>query len=194
MSSGIYKISCVVDEKVYIGLSANIDNRLRFHKNRLKTNSHKNKHLQNAWNRYGEDRFKFEVIEMCDIDQMNEKEKHWISFYRSDKREFGFNKTAGGEFGRVSDEINQQRIDKLKLQTISKEQRIKISKTLSGRKQSPELVEKRAQSNRICDPQIEAILAKEYLESGLTKQDLAKKYKLTFYAVRGALRRQGVGK
>lgn len=194
MSSGIYKIECLTNGKIYIGLSTKVNDRMKFHRKRLNCGAHKNEHLQHAWNKYGDANFKFEIIEHCEEASLNEKEKYWISFYKCDKREFGFNKTAGGEFGKVSDEINQRRILKLKQQIIPQEQRRKISDALAGRKQSKELVEIRAKSNRICDEQTEISLAQEYVTSKITIKSLAKRHNLPFYAVRGALSRQGVCK
>lgn len=194
MTPGIYKIVNSFDKKVYIGLSSKVNNRLKFHKKRLAAGNHKNEHLQRAWDKYGETSFSFEIIESCSENLLAEREKFWIAFYQCDKREFGFNKTAGGEFGRVSEEINQKRIEKLRQQTISPEQRKKISDTLSGRKQSKEVVEKRAKTNRRCSEQIELLLANEYLTTDITVKELANKHCLTFYSVRGALSRQGACK
>ena len=59
---GIYKIECIANNKVYIGQSINIKRRLYDHKTRLRKGTHKNKHLQNAWNKYGEDNFTFETF------------------------------------------------------------------------------------------------------------------------------------
>lgn len=41
----------------------------------------------------GLENFTFEVIEYCPATQLNEREKYWIDFYKSNI--YGFNMTAG---------------------------------------------------------------------------------------------------
>lgn len=59
---GIYTITNMLDNKYYVGSSLNIANRLKVHKQQLKRNTHTNTYLQNAWNKYGEANFKFEIV------------------------------------------------------------------------------------------------------------------------------------
>lgn len=60
---GIYIIQNVVNGNIYVGSSININRRFSQHKSTLRHNTHRNKHLQNAWNKYGEENFEFIVIE-----------------------------------------------------------------------------------------------------------------------------------
>ena len=60
---GIYIIRNLVNDKIYVGSSVNIRRRFSQHKSTLRHNTHKNKHLQNAWNKHGEENFEFIVIE-----------------------------------------------------------------------------------------------------------------------------------
>lgn len=59
----IYKIRNVVNQKFYVGSAVDTRTRFRQHRRLLRNNTHHCKHLQAAWNKYGEDAFKFEVIE-----------------------------------------------------------------------------------------------------------------------------------
>lgn len=63
---GIYKITNLVNGKFYIGSSSNLKKRFYEHRRELNLGIHTNKHLQSAWNKYGEENFKFEVIETID--------------------------------------------------------------------------------------------------------------------------------
>lgn len=54
---GIYKITNLNDGKVYIGKSEDLKRRIKTHKLLLKRNKHFNYHLQNAYNKYGENFF-----------------------------------------------------------------------------------------------------------------------------------------
>lgn len=87
-------IENVVNNKKYVGQSDNIKRRWKAHYRELTTNRHYSKHLQNAWNKYGENNFNFKIIEYCDIELLNEKESYWISYYDSYKN--GYNLTLGG--------------------------------------------------------------------------------------------------
>lgn len=76
--SGIYIITNIVNGKRYIGSSKNIRKRLWKHRSLLRHNKHENKHFQNAWNKYGEDKFVYSVLEQCTIDVLLDKEQYYI--------------------------------------------------------------------------------------------------------------------
>ena len=61
MRCGIY----IIDNKVYVGSSIDIDKRLYNHKYMLNKNGHDNNYLQNAFNKYGVLNFIFDTIEEC---------------------------------------------------------------------------------------------------------------------------------
>ena len=64
--SGIYCIENIITNKKYIGQSIDVNERWRKHISELNHNYHHNDYLQKAWNKYGEDSFKFYVLEYCD--------------------------------------------------------------------------------------------------------------------------------
>lgn len=66
----IYKIRNVANEKFYVGSTTNTRERFRTHRFRLRNNKHHCLHLQAAWNKYGEDCFKFEVVETVDSEEL----------------------------------------------------------------------------------------------------------------------------
>ena len=47
----------------------------------LNRHEHTNNHLQNAWDKYGEENFRFEILEQCEIRDLNRREKYWIDYY-----------------------------------------------------------------------------------------------------------------
>lgn len=75
---GVYKIINLVNNKIYIGSSCNLGQRLWCHRANLRHNKHHNPHLQNAWNKYGEENFDYCIIERCSEDKQYEREQFYI--------------------------------------------------------------------------------------------------------------------
>lgn len=103
-SSGVYKITNNMTGDCYIGKSKDIFVRIGQHKSLLKSNKHKYRNgdfslLQKAWNKYGEKAFSFDILELCTIDELDEREIYWIDFYQCNhaKTRHGYNTTDGGE-------------------------------------------------------------------------------------------------
>ena len=62
-ASGIYRIVCTANGgKTYVGSAVNLRQRFGTHRHTLRAGTHHNSHLQNAWNKYGEQAFVFEVV------------------------------------------------------------------------------------------------------------------------------------
>ena len=88
---GIYEIYNKINCKRYIGQSINVRTRLLKHRNFLNKNKHQNNHLQNSWNKHGEDNFEFRVLEYCIIEDLDKKEDFYIYKFKSNDNNFGFN-------------------------------------------------------------------------------------------------------
>lgn len=65
----IYKIINVVNNKFYVGSAVNYEKRKARHLWRLRRGDHANKHLQAAWQKYGEQAFVFAVVEEVSLDR-----------------------------------------------------------------------------------------------------------------------------
>jgi group I intron endonuclease len=94
---GIYAIYNAVNEMIYIGQSKSLDYRLVNHASRLKLNKHHNAKLQAAYNKQQGEGFVFRAIELCDMDQLNDREIYWIGLYDSTNRDRGYNLQYGGD-------------------------------------------------------------------------------------------------
>lgn len=82
MKSGIYKITNIINNKVYVGQSKNLNTRYKRHLYRIKRNEHHNDHIQRAFDKYGADSFKYEVLEeIKDLSLLDTREKFWIDNY-----------------------------------------------------------------------------------------------------------------
>ena len=107
---GIYKIENLINGKVYIGKSIDIQKRFKSHINEsFDKNKPSYDHLiHKAIRKYGVENFSFNVIEECLEDDLNNKEIYWISFFDScvlDGPDKGYNMTRGGE-GKASINID----------------------------------------------------------------------------------------
>lgn len=94
---GIYKITNRVNGKSYIGQTRDsFNNRWRSHVRKgLKAEaSSMNKFYSEMWE-IGPEEFTFEVLSYCSADELNEKEKYYIEFFKSN--EWGYNSTGGNK-------------------------------------------------------------------------------------------------
>lgn len=91
----IYRIINTADGKCYVGQTNDIESRKHSHFSLLNKGLHSNKKLQEAYNKYGKDAFRFEVLEFgLTVSEVNQREIHWIKHFESYAR--GYNQRSGG--------------------------------------------------------------------------------------------------
>lgn len=91
--TGIYKITSLVDGRCYIGQAVDIKERFRDHmKAGLGIDVPQNKFYE-IMQQQGLENFTFELLEECQKDELNEKEKFYIELYKS--YDYGLNSTRG---------------------------------------------------------------------------------------------------
>ena len=88
---GIYKITNINNNKVYIGQSNNLERRYKEH---FIWNLNNKQYIDELIQDLGEENFSFEIIEECELEVLDEREKYWIEYYNSFYE--GYNKTKGG--------------------------------------------------------------------------------------------------
>lgn len=94
--SGIYKLTSLIDGKCYVGKSTNIKKRIADHmKSVVGIQTIADQAVHHAIAREGYWNWTIEPIIYCEKDKLNELEKYYIKFFKS--QEFGYNKTGGGE-------------------------------------------------------------------------------------------------
>lgn len=86
---GIYKITKKENGKSYIGQSNDIERRIKEHQYKIDIP------VELAIKKYGIDAFTYEVVEECSLEQLDEREIHWIEYYNTYKG-FGYNCNPGG--------------------------------------------------------------------------------------------------
>lgn len=132
---GIYKITNLINGKVYVGQSINIMKRWVDHIRILNNNKSKCTLLQRAWNKYGQDNFSFEIIELCSEDMLDEIETKYIEFYDSCNN--GYNIESGGNKNKsLSEETKKKIRDAHRGKCMSEETRKKMSEAKKGEKNS----------------------------------------------------------
>lgn len=107
----IYSILNKENGKIYVGQSVNPKQRFAKHKSLLRYNKHDNDHLQNSWNKYGEDAFEFNILENSSDEMLNDNESWWIEYFDSTNHNKGFNMTDGGDYEYTH---HEESINKLK--------------------------------------------------------------------------------
>ncbi len=160
-ASGIYKITCLANKRIYIGSAVDLLKRKQTHFGALRQNKHYNPKLQNAWNKYGEETFVFEVLELVLIINLTAREQYWFNKLRPFGNQ-GFNiaHTAGSMLGvkhspqaranmskarqgwRPTPEQNERNRQANLGKRNSPEAREKMRQSALGRKLSPEHKEK----------------------------------------------------
>ncbi len=104
---GIYKITNLKNNKAYIGQSTDIKSRWNNHKIELRNNTHRNSHLQNSFNKYGEDAFEFRILERTFEENLDNAEEYWINYFDSTNPEKGYNLKYGGNYSRQREDVQE---------------------------------------------------------------------------------------
>ena len=118
---GIYKITNLYTHDCYIGKSKHVEKRWKEHFCKGYGAIHSQR-FQNAIDEYGTESFVFELLEECSIPDLHEREAYWIG-----KLNPRYNTIFSGH----------------KLSAVT---RAKISRSLTGKRQSVETIEKRKAS------------------------------------------------
>jgi group I intron endonuclease len=141
LESGIYTITCLINNKIYVGQSSNIKQRLTKHKQKLLVNKHPNPHLQSSVNKYGINNFSFEELVKCEESQLCSEEHYWTTILNSLNKEFGFNidNTSPISKRSIRSEETKEKLRKANLgKKASEETKRKISIVTKGRIMSEE--------------------------------------------------------
>jgi group I intron endonuclease len=125
---GIYKITNLKNNKVYIGQSWNIEHRWDHHR-RCETS----RILKRAYKKHGIENFDFKVIlelheDIATQSLLDSEEKLFIQKYNSRNRNYGYNLKEGGSYGKHS----------LETITLMSKSKMGEKNAMFGRRQSPE--------------------------------------------------------
>ena len=102
----IYIIRNTVNSKVYIG-QTHVSIKLRFQNHLSAARRGLDYVIGKAIRKYGEDKFYVELLEECLIEELNEREKYWIAFFKATDNRFGYNMSIGGHVVRTTKELDE---------------------------------------------------------------------------------------
>lgn len=88
---GIYTITNLTNNKIYVGRASSLYNRLWSHLDTLRKGIHVNDHLQKSFNEYGEENFLFETLEECNKQFLVSQEHYWATILNAHNPDFGYN-------------------------------------------------------------------------------------------------------
>ena len=92
--SGIYKITRIKTNEIYIGQTTSIDRRFQDHvKTALGVGSLASSQFHRVMSEDGPENFYFEILEEVEKDKLRERESYYINWFKSDK--FGLNSISG---------------------------------------------------------------------------------------------------
>jgi group I intron endonuclease len=173
--TGIYKIESP-SGKIYIGQAVNIC--IRFISYR-KMKCRMQPRLYSSFYKYGVINHIFSIIELCDINNLNNRERHWQDFYDVISNK-GLNcvLTNSDEKHKViSDEMKQKIRSKTILYRHTEEAKLKISESLKGRFVSKETRRKISESQigkivlkSTCDKISESLKGRKISKEALEKR------------------------
>ncbi len=152
MNYVIYKITNILNNKIYVGSAKDFHVRKLKHLNFLRNGKHHCIHLQYAYNQYGENAFEFSIIEIVEnATKLIEREQYWLDITKCYVREIGYNisPTAGNTLGtkRTPDQ-------RLKLSASQRghkhteQTKLKWSEQRTGKSHSPEAIENMRKSKK----------------------------------------------
>lgn len=94
---GIYVWINTVNGKVYVGQSVNVFKRVQGELRDLRNDNFHNDHMQNAWNKYGEDVFAVGQLMECEKYELDGAEAAWGNHFDARNPEHGYNKREYGQ-------------------------------------------------------------------------------------------------
>ena len=144
---GIYKITNPKG-KIYIGQSVNIEKRWNRYKNLIPKDCIGQPLIYRSLIKYGVKNHIFEIIELCNKEELNKLESYYIVLYNSFNSKCGLNLTSGGTNYSFSDISRRKMSIAQKNKIVSKETRLKLSAAQIGKKYSASTIKKMSDAHK----------------------------------------------
>ena len=107
---GIYKITNQLNQHCYVGQSRNITKRWADHCSAINNQTQDTYEypLYRAMRKYGLKNFSFEILELCSIDSLNEREQFWIQYYNPE-----YNQTIGKNYNIIPKKLTYEQVQEI---------------------------------------------------------------------------------
>jgi group I intron endonuclease len=147
--AGIYKIENLINGKVYIGQSIHI-----FERWKQERSGSINKHVKNAFLKYGLNNFSFEVLEEISLNErkkLDQREKFFIKLLDSTNPYKGYNLESGGNKNKFISETTRKKmsIARKKYYLENPEAKKETSITTKKAMKNPEIRKKLSENNAL---------------------------------------------
>lgn len=130
---GVYRITCTANNKIYIGSTSNLRKRQHDHFADMRRGAHSNRHMQSAWNKYGEQSFCFEVLEYVMPWSRVDREQYWLDSLKPYDHAIGFNVAIRARGDKLSAE-HRANISRSNMgHVVTAESRAKMSAAKKGK-------------------------------------------------------------
>lgn len=133
--NGVYQILNIETNKFYIGSSSSktfLYERLIHHKRDLINNKHHSLYLQRSFNKYGIEKFYYQILEVCSPDNCIKREQYWIDLLKPD---YNSCKVANSTLGTECSKEKAEKISKSnKVFWSKKENRERMLISIKNRK------------------------------------------------------------
>lgn len=133
--SGIYTITNITNNKIYVGYSKDVFNRKISHYSTLLRQKHANEHLQRAYNKYGKQNIIFEVLEECEEKYLASQENYWCNMLNVHNINYGYNiDITHPDNKKIMSEVTKEKLRQINLgKKLSDEHKEKIGNSCKGK-------------------------------------------------------------
>lgn len=133
MTIGVYSITCTGTNKRYVGSSRrSIENRFSHHQALLKKRCHHNTEMQNDYNKFGVEKFKWVIVLECPKELTFVEEQYRIEYWKSRGKCYNVQPNARSAIGTRYTEEQKKRISISAKERCSPEWRATVSERVKA--------------------------------------------------------------
>jgi len=98
--SGIYTLTCLINNKIYVGQTTDLDQRKSAHFSELKLHRHRIPDLQEDYDKYGKENFIYERLLKCKKKFLYSEEHYWSNLLQTHNPLYGYNMQPTNPYGK----------------------------------------------------------------------------------------------
>lgn len=107
----IYKITNIVNSKVYIGQTVQSNPKMRWYAHLADARRGKKSYLLDSIRKYSQEAFIWEIVDSAvSLEELNVKEEYWLNYYRAQGITVYNNREAGGNKTHSPESIERMRV------------------------------------------------------------------------------------